>query len=331
MLGKSLCQQSKVYTLVHQIRFNTLTTGKRRKCARNTYIQNFTTKEIAKDLFQPVPNHTEAGGNSPRVYLDHFNVECTQIEKLTIISSTRLFAKRPKRRHTIRKDGRQKAPIVLSSPSDSGENRLLVKETTLNSDVRIGKLQQSQGKFRKEETSHLRKQPKEVRNSCMAVEVRPIALASKLPPRITFSSEEIKQTTDNRNKSLFNIRNSPDTRNTKVRELVVSHNSAHNEILGRPTTYKVGAIMTTSILTKKFITDDREGEALREDKIGSRKVPYHHNARFQGLATKPAKLETAGRVHLPDLEPPGRKIPEKTQPTRELKKFKSDQKTYRLQ
>ncbi|MED6205028.1 hypothetical protein PIB30_014252 [Stylosanthes scabra] len=227
-------------------------------------------------------------------------------------------------------DDRQKAPIVLSSPPDSGENRLFVKETTLNSVVHIGKLQQSQGKSRKEETSHLRKQPKRSRNSCMAIEVRSIALASKLPPRITFSSEEIKQTTDNRNKSLvisvvtidtiigsvfidqrrltnilfrrwfdalgltekdleahsddlvrcsgkrltpdsfvtlwFSIRNSPDTRNMKGRELVVSHNSAYNEILGRSTTYKVGIIMSTSILTRKFITDDREDEALRDDK-----------------------------------------------------------------
>ncbi|MED6142794.1 hypothetical protein PIB30_000993 [Stylosanthes scabra] len=56
----------------------------------------------------------------------------------------------------------------------------------------------------------------------------------------------------------FTIGNSPDARNMKVRELVVSHNSAYNEILGRPTMYKVGAIMTTSILTKKFITNDGE-------------------------------------------------------------------------
>ncbi|MED6131929.1 hypothetical protein PIB30_014641 [Stylosanthes scabra] len=87
-------------------------TGKRRKCARSTYIQNFTTKEIAKDLFQPVSNHTKAGGNSPRVYLDHFNVECTQIEKLTIISSPRLFAKRPRRRHTVRKESNKKTSEV---------------------------------------------------------------------------------------------------------------------------------------------------------------------------------------------------------------------------
>ncbi|MED6143909.1 hypothetical protein PIB30_010266 [Stylosanthes scabra] len=105
-----------------------------------------------------------------------------------------------------------------------------------------------------------------------------------------------------------------------VRELVVSHNSAYNEILGRTTMYKVGAIMTTSILTRKFITDDGEVEALREDKSEAERchIATLHDSKNQ--LPKLAKPKTAGRVHLADLEPPGRKITEKAQPVRELEK-----------
>ncbi|MED6132986.1 hypothetical protein PIB30_024063 [Stylosanthes scabra] len=95
----------------------------------------------------------------------------------------------------------------------------------------------------------------------------PRALVCKLPPMVT---------TDNRNHSpvisvvtidtMIQRVNPPGTKKMKVRELVVSHNSAYNKIPGRPTMYKVGAIMTTSIHTRKFITDDDEVEVLREAK-----------------------------------------------------------------
>ncbi|MED6169603.1 hypothetical protein PIB30_022821 [Stylosanthes scabra] len=65
--------------------------------------------------------------------------------------------------------------------------------------------------------------------------------------------------------------NPPDTKKMKVKELVVTHNSAYNKILGRPTMYKVGAIMTTYIHTRKFITDDDEVEVIREAKSEAEK------------------------------------------------------------
>ncbi|MED6156617.1 hypothetical protein PIB30_015929 [Stylosanthes scabra] len=66
-------------------------------------------------------------------------------------------------------------------------------------------------------------------------------------------------------------KNPPDTKKTKVREQVVSRNSAYNKILRRPTMYKVGAIITTSIHTRKFITDDDEVEVLKEAKSEAEK------------------------------------------------------------
>ncbi|MED6161520.1 hypothetical protein PIB30_061513 [Stylosanthes scabra] len=140
------------------------------------------------------------------------------------------------------------------------------------------------------------KATKRSRSSCLAVKVMPRALVSKPPPMVTI---------DNRNQSLVisvvtintmfrrvfinqgisadihfgdalthlgSLRkNPPDTKKMKVRELVVSHNSAYNKILGRPTMYKVKAIMTTSIHTRKFITDDDEVEVLREAKLEAKK------------------------------------------------------------
>ncbi|MED6168729.1 hypothetical protein PIB30_014192 [Stylosanthes scabra] len=75
-------------------------------------------------------------------------------------------------------------------------------------------------------------------------------------------------------------------RKQKVRELVASHNSAYNKVQGRPTIYKVGAGMTAKN------KDEALGKARSEVK----------------------------KCHIADLEPPGRKMPEETQPPRKLKK-----------
>ncbi|MED6205088.1 hypothetical protein PIB30_014775 [Stylosanthes scabra] len=44
-----------------------------------------------------------------------------------------------------------------------------------------------------------------------------------------------------------------------------------SSLCGRPTMYKVGAIMTTSIHTRKFITDDDEVEVIGEAKSEAEK------------------------------------------------------------
>ncbi|MED6153448.1 hypothetical protein PIB30_102063 [Stylosanthes scabra] len=74
-------------------------------------MQNFTTKETAKDPFQPISNRAEAGGNSPEISRPSQHRVHTD-QKLTIISSTLLFGKRPKRRHAILKESNKKTPKV---------------------------------------------------------------------------------------------------------------------------------------------------------------------------------------------------------------------------
>ncbi|MED6106601.1 hypothetical protein PIB30_005885 [Stylosanthes scabra] len=96
-------------------------------------------------------------------------------------------------------------------------------------------------------------------------------------------------------------------RKQKVRELVASRNSAYNKMQGRPTMYKVGAGMTTK----------DEDEALGKARSEAKKC---HIATRHDSKDQLPKPEMAGRVHLIDLEPPGRKMPEKTQPPRKLKK-----------
>ncbi|MED6191845.1 hypothetical protein PIB30_004505 [Stylosanthes scabra] len=105
----------------------------------------------------------------------------------------------------------------------------------------------------------------------------------------------------------FTIKNPPDTQKTKVRELVASHSSAYNKMLERPTMYKVRTSMTTKD------EDEALGKARSEAKKGH--IATRHDSKDQL-----PKLEMAGRVHLADLEPPGRRMPEETQPPRKLKK-----------
>ncbi|MED6223759.1 hypothetical protein PIB30_077214, partial [Stylosanthes scabra] len=104
----------------------------------------------------------------------------------------------------------------------------------------------------------------------------------------------------------FAIKNPPDTQKTKVRELVVSHSSAYNKMLERPTMYKVRASMTTK----------DEDRALGKARSEAKKC---HIATRHDSKDQLPKLEMAGRVHLADLEPPGRRMPEETQPPRKLK------------
>ncbi|MED6170658.1 hypothetical protein PIB30_033131 [Stylosanthes scabra] len=105
----------------------------------------------------------------------------------------------------------------------------------------------------------------------------------------------------------FTIKNPPDTQKTKVRELVASHNSAYNKMLERPTMYKVRASMSTK----------DEDEALGKARSEAKKC---HIATRHDFKDQLPKLEMAGRVHLADLEPPDRKMPEETQPSRKPKK-----------
>ncbi|MED6217947.1 hypothetical protein PIB30_022407 [Stylosanthes scabra] len=130
----------------------------------------------------------------------------------------------------------------------------------------------------------------------------PRALVSKPPPMVT---------TDNRNQSLVI---SVVTIDTMIRRVFVDQGisadilfrrcidapgltkkdpKAHSDDLvrcsgkrltqiGRPTMYKVGAIMTTSIHTRKFITDDDEVEVLREAKWEAEKchIATKHDSKY---------------------------------------------------
>ncbi|MED6125780.1 hypothetical protein PIB30_071942 [Stylosanthes scabra] len=116
----------------------------------------------------------------------------------------------------------------------------------------------------------------------------------------------------------FTFKNLPGTQKTEARELVASHNSAYNKVLGRPTMYKVGASMTTFIHTRKFITNKDEDEALEKARSEAKKC---HIATRHDSKDQLPKPEMAGRIYLADLEPPGRKMPEETQPPRKLKKL----------
>ncbi|MED6205459.1 hypothetical protein PIB30_017881 [Stylosanthes scabra] len=155
----------------------------------------------------------------------------------------------------------------------------------------------------------------------MAVEVRLIALASKLPPRITFSSEEIKQTTDNRNKSMVI---SVVTIDTIIGNVFIDQGSSADILFWR--------CFDALGLTEKDLeaySDDLvrcSGKRLTPDSFVTlwfsiRNSPDTRNMKVRELVLpKPAKPETAGGVHLADPEPPDIKIPKRAQPARELKK-----------
>ncbi|MED6113171.1 hypothetical protein PIB30_068376 [Stylosanthes scabra] len=82
---------------------------------------------------------------------------------------------------------------------------------------------------------------------------------------------------------------------------------------GRPTLNKVGAIVATPILTMKFITDSGEVGILKGDISEAERChgTTLHNSKEQ--FPRPMKPDIAAKIHLADLEPPGRKISERSQ------------------
>ncbi|MED6187910.1 hypothetical protein PIB30_081080 [Stylosanthes scabra] len=124
-------------------------------------------------------------------------------------------------------------------------------------------------------------------------------------PCVTFSSKEIKQTTNSMNQVLVL---SALTINTKIRRVFIDQGSSVNTrwlIVGRPTLNKIGAVIATSILIMKFITDNGEVGVLKRDKSEAER--YHgatlHNSKEQ--LPRLAKPKTTTKVQLVDLEPPG--------------------------
>ncbi|MED6154349.1 hypothetical protein PIB30_111581, partial [Stylosanthes scabra] len=70
----------------------------------------------------------------------------------------------------------------------------------------------------------------------------------------------------------------------------------------------------------KFITDNGEVGTLKGDISEAERChgATLHSSKEQ--LPRPAKPDTAAKVHLVDLEPPGRKLPERPQPEGELEK-----------
>ncbi|MED6177559.1 hypothetical protein PIB30_099249 [Stylosanthes scabra] len=113
MLGKSPCQlkiESVPPSTPNMIRhFDHWLTEKLRP--KHLHAKLYHQRDCQKTCFNPYPIVQEAEGNSPeiprpfqhRVYTD---------QKLTIVISTQLFGKKPKRRHNIRKESNKKTPKV---------------------------------------------------------------------------------------------------------------------------------------------------------------------------------------------------------------------------
>ncbi|MED6149053.1 hypothetical protein PIB30_058826 [Stylosanthes scabra] len=159
-------------------------------------MQNFTTKETAKDLFQPTSNRIEAGGNSSEIPRPFQNRVHTN-RKLTIISIIKLFGKRPKRRHVILKEPNKKTPKVYGR-----DPRMLPRLYAARKREESRKREIPFQESSKKKPALMLGSGGNAKNS-----------SRKTTPAIVFSSEEIKQTTNNMNQPLLS---SASTINTKI-------------------------------------------------------------------------------------------------------------------
>ncbi|MED6136042.1 hypothetical protein PIB30_052304 [Stylosanthes scabra] len=151
----------------------------------------------------------------------------------------------------------------------------------------------------------------------------PRTLSGKSPPEVVFSSEEIKQTTSNMNQPLVT---SVSTINTKIRRVFINQGSSA-DIMSRRCFDALG--LTESDLEahsdnlvgfsrERFVTDNGEVGVLKGDVSKAKRCHSAtlHNSKEQ--LPRSANPDTVGKIHLVDLEPPGRKIPERPQPEGEL-------------